>query len=229
MGEYVPRIESPLTGEPEPAPTTGSMMRQDEENLKRFKGWWKVANKEQLVSFWAICVVLDHHLLGAGLLDGVRPGHLRGGRLRLHRGARARCSRTSSRRGSARSSGSSARSRWCSWRSASSTTSARLVRRRAQDAAPARQRALERVQDLRVDRVDDVPRRLRDPALGLRPAARAARALGLPERHRDVHLLDPADQAQPPGLPPAIRVRGFRLGALLLRGRCSTASSPAGT
>jgi hypothetical protein len=33
------------------------MMRQDEENLKRFNGWWKVANKEQLVSFWAICVV----------------------------------------------------------------------------------------------------------------------------------------------------------------------------
>ncbi len=57
MGKYVPRIESPLTGEPEPAPTTGSMMRQDEENLKRFNGWWKVANKEQLVSFWLICVV----------------------------------------------------------------------------------------------------------------------------------------------------------------------------
>ena len=57
MGKYIPRIESPLTGEPEPAPTTGSMMRQDEENLKRFNGWWKVANKEQLVSFWLICVV----------------------------------------------------------------------------------------------------------------------------------------------------------------------------
>ena len=56
MGAYIPRIESPITGEPEAAPTTGSMMRQDEENLKRFKGWFKVANKEQLVSFWAICV-----------------------------------------------------------------------------------------------------------------------------------------------------------------------------
>jgi hypothetical protein len=56
MGAYIPRIESPLTGEPEPAPTTGSMMRQDEENVKRFRGWYKVANKEQLVSFWAICV-----------------------------------------------------------------------------------------------------------------------------------------------------------------------------
>ena len=56
MGAYIPRIESPITGQPEAAPTTGSMVRQDEENLKRFKGWFKVANKEQLVSFWAICV-----------------------------------------------------------------------------------------------------------------------------------------------------------------------------
>jgi hypothetical protein len=56
MGAYIPRIESPLTGEPEPAPATGSMVRQDEENIRRFKGWFRVANKEQLVSFWAICL-----------------------------------------------------------------------------------------------------------------------------------------------------------------------------
>jgi hypothetical protein len=56
MGKYIPRIESPLTGEPEPAPTTGSMCKQDEENIRRFKGWFSVANKEQLVSFWAICL-----------------------------------------------------------------------------------------------------------------------------------------------------------------------------
>ena len=56
MGAYIPRIESPLTGEPEPAPATGSMVRQDEENIRRFKRWFSVANKEQLVSFWAICI-----------------------------------------------------------------------------------------------------------------------------------------------------------------------------
>ena len=56
MGKYIPRIESPLTGEPEPAPATGSMVRQDDENIARFKGWFRVANKEQLVSFWAICL-----------------------------------------------------------------------------------------------------------------------------------------------------------------------------
>jgi hypothetical protein len=56
MGKYIPRIESPVTGEPEPEPSTGVMMRQDEENIARFRKWFSVANKEQLVSFWAICI-----------------------------------------------------------------------------------------------------------------------------------------------------------------------------
>src|SRR4029453_2345155 len=40
MGVYIPRIVSPITGEEVAAPATGSMMRQDEENLRRFRGWW---------------------------------------------------------------------------------------------------------------------------------------------------------------------------------------------
>jgi hypothetical protein len=56
MGVYIPRIVSPITGEEAAAPATGSMVRQDAENLRRFRGWWVVANKEQLVSFWFICV-----------------------------------------------------------------------------------------------------------------------------------------------------------------------------
>ena len=56
MGVYIPRIVSPITGEEVAAPATGSMMRQDAENIRRFRGWWAVANKEQLVSFWFICV-----------------------------------------------------------------------------------------------------------------------------------------------------------------------------
>jgi hypothetical protein len=56
MGVYIPRIVSPITGEEVAAPATGSMMRQDDENLRRFRGWWAVANKEQLVTFWFICV-----------------------------------------------------------------------------------------------------------------------------------------------------------------------------
>ena len=56
MGAYIPRIVSPITGEEVAVPATGSMLRQDANNLRRFRGWWAVANKEQLVSFWFICV-----------------------------------------------------------------------------------------------------------------------------------------------------------------------------
>jgi hypothetical protein len=56
MGVYIPRIVSPITGEEVAAPATGSMLRQDPENLRRFHAWWSVANKEQLASFWLICV-----------------------------------------------------------------------------------------------------------------------------------------------------------------------------
>jgi hypothetical protein len=57
MGVYIPRIVSPITGEEVAAPATGSMVRQDAENLRRFRAWWAVANKEQLISFWLICVL----------------------------------------------------------------------------------------------------------------------------------------------------------------------------
>jgi hypothetical protein len=55
MGEYVPRIVSPFTGEEEAKPSTGNMIRQDEQSLARWKEWWRVANIEQFVSFWLIC------------------------------------------------------------------------------------------------------------------------------------------------------------------------------
>src|SRR5262245_17465418 len=56
MGAYIPRIVSPITGEEVAAPATGTMLYQNAENLRRFQGWWSVANKEQLVSFWFICI-----------------------------------------------------------------------------------------------------------------------------------------------------------------------------
>jgi hypothetical protein len=57
MGVHIPRLASPVTGEPEAAPGTGYTFREDEGNLARWKGWWDVANKEQLVSFVAITIV----------------------------------------------------------------------------------------------------------------------------------------------------------------------------
>jgi hypothetical protein len=56
MGAYIPRIVSPITGEEVAAPATGSMVRQDETNISRFWRWWRLANIEQFFTFWVICV-----------------------------------------------------------------------------------------------------------------------------------------------------------------------------
>ncbi len=56
MGTYIPRIVSPITGEEVAAPATGSMLRQDDTNLDRWNRWWRVANIEQFITFWAVCI-----------------------------------------------------------------------------------------------------------------------------------------------------------------------------
>jgi Amino acid permease len=54
MGAYIPNIVSPITGEEEAAPGTGYMMTPNEENFRRFRGWWKIANQEQFVTFFVL-------------------------------------------------------------------------------------------------------------------------------------------------------------------------------
>jgi hypothetical protein len=57
MGRYVPRIVSPITGAEEAAPGGRRYtFPQDEENLARWRVWWRRANIEQFVSF--VCVGL---------------------------------------------------------------------------------------------------------------------------------------------------------------------------
>jgi hypothetical protein len=57
MGEYVPRIASPLTGKPEAAPSTGFIFEPTEDNLSRWRVWWRLANREQLYTFVLITFV----------------------------------------------------------------------------------------------------------------------------------------------------------------------------
>ncbi|AQA03237.1 hypothetical protein BVC93_13325 [Mycobacterium sp. MS1601] len=57
MGSHIPRVVSPITGEDQAVAATGSMVRQDEENLRRFRNWWRVANIEQLISFWLLTIL----------------------------------------------------------------------------------------------------------------------------------------------------------------------------
>ena len=57
MGRYVPRIASPVTGQPEAAPSTGFIFEPDEANLARWRGWWRFANTEQLCTFVLISFI----------------------------------------------------------------------------------------------------------------------------------------------------------------------------
>ncbi len=58
MGVHVPRLTSPVTGETEADPTAnGYTFPPNDENLARWKRWWKFANIEQAATFVAITVV----------------------------------------------------------------------------------------------------------------------------------------------------------------------------
>ncbi len=55
MGEYAPRITSPISGEEEAAPSgQGYAFAPDRGNLERWHDWWRKANIEQFVSFFVI-------------------------------------------------------------------------------------------------------------------------------------------------------------------------------
>jgi len=57
MGHFIGRITSPITGQQEAIPGTGYLFRSTESNLRRWKGWWRGANIEHVLSFLVTCVV----------------------------------------------------------------------------------------------------------------------------------------------------------------------------
>ncbi|MGW0808087.1 Nramp family divalent metal transporter [Nonomuraea sp. NPDC002799] len=62
MGQYVPRLVSPVTGHEEAAASTGYQFAPTKENLARWRQWWRFANVEQawtfvLVSFVTIALM----------------------------------------------------------------------------------------------------------------------------------------------------------------------------
>ncbi|MFI6816289.1 Nramp family divalent metal transporter [Nonomuraea sp. NPDC050328] len=62
IGQYVPRLVSPVTGHEEAAPSTGFQFAPTRENLARWRQWWRFANLEQgttfaLVSFVTIALM----------------------------------------------------------------------------------------------------------------------------------------------------------------------------
>ncbi|MFP5333989.1 MAG: Nramp family divalent metal transporter [Actinomycetes bacterium] len=57
MGARLPKVVSPFTGEEVAAPTTGFFFRRDAENMRRWNGWWRVADREQFLTFFVIGLV----------------------------------------------------------------------------------------------------------------------------------------------------------------------------
>lgn len=54
MGSRMPRVVSPITGEEVAAPSLGYTFPVNEQNMRRWRGWWKVANREHFITFFAI-------------------------------------------------------------------------------------------------------------------------------------------------------------------------------
>jgi hypothetical protein len=57
MGAYVPRLVSPITGDEEAAGGGRYSFEPNEANLARWRRWWRFANVEQAATFVAITVV----------------------------------------------------------------------------------------------------------------------------------------------------------------------------
>ncbi len=57
MGQFLPRVVSPVTGQETSVPSLGYYPRTDDENLRRWRGWWRVANQEQLLTFFLVGVI----------------------------------------------------------------------------------------------------------------------------------------------------------------------------
>jgi len=58
MGAYVPRLVSPVTGEEEAAAGGGGyVFEPTDDNLSRWRRWWRLANQEQLATFVLISFV----------------------------------------------------------------------------------------------------------------------------------------------------------------------------
>ena len=57
MGTYIGRMTSPITGKEEAVSETGYAFPTTEENLSRWRSWWRAANLEHFLSFFCTCIL----------------------------------------------------------------------------------------------------------------------------------------------------------------------------
>ena len=58
MGINIPNVVSPVTGQEVATPSLGYMVPATPENERRWRQWWSIANREQLITFWFIGALL---------------------------------------------------------------------------------------------------------------------------------------------------------------------------
>jgi hypothetical protein len=54
MGGRMPKVVSPITGEEVAAPSLGYTFPVNDENMRRWRDWWKVCNREHFITFFLI-------------------------------------------------------------------------------------------------------------------------------------------------------------------------------
>ncbi|MGH3320814.1 MAG: Nramp family divalent metal transporter [Streptosporangiaceae bacterium] len=63
MGAHIPQLTSPITGEEQAVASLGYTFRPTEENMRRWKKWWRAADIEQFVTFfilgWATLIIMS--------------------------------------------------------------------------------------------------------------------------------------------------------------------------
>jgi hypothetical protein len=59
MGQYVPRLVSPITGVEESKPAAGTVFTFEPtpDNMARWQRWWRFANVEQIITFTLVTIV----------------------------------------------------------------------------------------------------------------------------------------------------------------------------
>ncbi len=57
MGRYIGRITSPLTGKEEVVADIGYHFEPNEENMDRWRAWWKAASREHFFTFFALAAL----------------------------------------------------------------------------------------------------------------------------------------------------------------------------
>lgn len=56
MGVHIPRITSPITGSQEPGTNIGHFFPPTDDNVRRWRSWWKLANLDQFLTFFLFTV-----------------------------------------------------------------------------------------------------------------------------------------------------------------------------